>query len=507
MKRFSISLKNVAAIAACFAAITFTACDTTGGSEPDVPVASVAIEPPSATALSSLTAGGGTMTLAVKIEPANASDKTVMWSSSNTAVATVNSTGVVTGVSQGKATITATTKSGSKTAEFEVEVKPDPKAQPVELKSPIRENTTLKDLGMDIDYFYAGNNQLVVENNATLTIEPGVTIRFSHTGKYGGMIIKAGATIKAVGSASKRIKFIGTDNSKGSWAGISVETNSDNQFAYCDFVNAGNVEGTVSGGMRVYNAKVGFSYCTITGGLGYGLYFGSDAVTRCELTAFDHNVIEGFDNYPPLFIYTTGGLKLLEKMDMTSDLTKNAKPYIEIRPDMMDPVTINQASVPYYIRNTFWISYPLVINEGVTIYMESDIAGVQRNSTARLTVNGTASKKVKFTRLPGSTKYWYYINFNNRLNGCVINHCIFEYGGANPGNADDAIICITSDDVTVTEVTFNNVEIKNAQGYGAQIKGCNYIINHNNVTFSNNGSGNVNDRCPRPNAVIRPNFP
>ena len=83
-----------------------------------------------------------------------------------------------------------------KSGDSEPEVKPDPKAQPVELKSPIRENTTLKDLGLEVDYFYAGNNQLIVENNAVLTIEPGVTIRFSNTGKRGGMIIKANATIK-----------------------------------------------------------------------------------------------------------------------------------------------------------------------------------------------------------------------------------------------------------------------------------------------------------------------
>ena len=128
MKQFSNNLKNVATIVACFAALTFSACDTGGDPKPkpEVPVASVTIDQPSATALSSLTAGGGTLTLSVKIEPANATDKTVNWSSSNTSIATVNSARVVTGVSQGKATISATTISSSKKADFEVEVKPNP---------------------------------------------------------------------------------------------------------------------------------------------------------------------------------------------------------------------------------------------------------------------------------------------------------------------------------------------------------------------------------------------
>ena len=73
-----------------------------------------------------------------------------------------------------------------------------------------------------------------------LTVEPGVTIRFANTNRNGGIRIRGGATIKAIGTASDRIQFIGTNNSKGSWRGINVETNSDNQFAYCDFLIAGD---------------------------------------------------------------------------------------------------------------------------------------------------------------------------------------------------------------------------------------------------------------------------
>lgn len=55
---------------------------------------------------------GDTISIAHTLSPANVTDKTVNWSSSNTSVATVNSTGLVTAVGQGTASITASTPNG-----------------------------------------------------------------------------------------------------------------------------------------------------------------------------------------------------------------------------------------------------------------------------------------------------------------------------------------------------------------------------------------------------------
>ena len=69
-----------------------------------------------------LTAKGATVTLTANVSPSNATDKSVTWKSSNTAVATVSSSGVVTAVANGTATITATTNSGGKSASCNVTV-------------------------------------------------------------------------------------------------------------------------------------------------------------------------------------------------------------------------------------------------------------------------------------------------------------------------------------------------------------------------------------------------
>ncbi len=57
--------------------------------------------------------GGGTYQLSATVSPSNATNKNVTWSSSNNGVAIVNASGLVTAVSNGTATITATAADGS----------------------------------------------------------------------------------------------------------------------------------------------------------------------------------------------------------------------------------------------------------------------------------------------------------------------------------------------------------------------------------------------------------
>ena len=82
---------------------------------------------------------GKTVTLTAKVQPDNATDKTVTWTSSNKAIATV-ADGVVTGVAAGQAVITA--KAGDKEATCTVTVK---RPEPVDGKS--MKEVTADDLG------------------------------------------------------------------------------------------------------------------------------------------------------------------------------------------------------------------------------------------------------------------------------------------------------------------------------------------------------------------------
>lgn len=97
---------------------TFLACEQPGDeSTPAVPVTSVEFT------ASTLTLDvGGTSALEYTVLPADAADKSVVFTSSNEAVAAVSSEGHVSAIAPGQAVITVTTNDGAKTAEITVTV-------------------------------------------------------------------------------------------------------------------------------------------------------------------------------------------------------------------------------------------------------------------------------------------------------------------------------------------------------------------------------------------------
>ncbi len=82
-----------------------------------IPVTSVTLNKTSASLKK-----GETLTLTATVAPSDAANKSVTWSSSNTSVATVSTSGVVTAVGEGTAVITVKTADGGKTATCTVAV-------------------------------------------------------------------------------------------------------------------------------------------------------------------------------------------------------------------------------------------------------------------------------------------------------------------------------------------------------------------------------------------------
>ncbi|WP_288583951.1 Ig-like domain-containing protein [uncultured Treponema sp.] len=116
MKKIWKALAVLTAIALFGSA--FTACKSDDDGDDDVSVTGVSLDKTSAEL-----EVGGNFTLTKTIEPANATNQNVSWSSSDKNVATVDENGTVTAVAVGTTDITVKTADGGKEAKCTVTVK------------------------------------------------------------------------------------------------------------------------------------------------------------------------------------------------------------------------------------------------------------------------------------------------------------------------------------------------------------------------------------------------
>ena len=187
-----------------------------------VKVSNVTVNP----ATVKLTSKGQTAQLSASVLPNNAENKSIVWSTSNASVATVDNNGVVTAVANGNATITAAALDGSgKYAECSVVVEiPKENNQVVELAGGESKILSIwnEDYTENIDV-----TQVTFEYNTQLDLfsNLGYDVR---TGKYIKMTIKA----QKQGSCTILAKYNGKILKK--WT-INVTSNWDEYLGYVNW--------------------------------------------------------------------------------------------------------------------------------------------------------------------------------------------------------------------------------------------------------------------------------
>ena len=135
--------------------------------EQDVPVTSVTITQSSAEMLI-----GETTQLSATVQPGNATEKTLTWTSSRQSVATVSSTGLVTAISEGESTITASAGGKSGTCKITVS-KSDTSIATVKPDDATDKTVTWSSSNTAIAVVDNGKVQAVAEGSAIITAQSG----------------------------------------------------------------------------------------------------------------------------------------------------------------------------------------------------------------------------------------------------------------------------------------------------------------------------------------------
>ena len=136
---------------------------------------------------------GGVGTLKATVEPTDATEKTITWTSDKPSIATVDDNGNVTGVAAGTATITA--QAGDKTATCVVTVTAAPVGKIIDLAT-VTAATTIQD-GYTVTGTLGANVQISIAAGATVTLD-NVSINAEGTwnsGQYAGITCKGDAII------------------------------------------------------------------------------------------------------------------------------------------------------------------------------------------------------------------------------------------------------------------------------------------------------------------------
>lgn len=156
--------------------LTLASCSGSNPTDPstppsgDIPVTSISLDKTTLTLKEE-----ETYKLTATINPSDATDKTITWSSSKTSFVSVSNEGLVTALSEGSSTITATSSNG-KTASCVVTVNKKVDPTPTDIDGVYELITSTPTIGSYVMFVYDGQKDYALKTTAEANYRPGVVV-------------------------------------------------------------------------------------------------------------------------------------------------------------------------------------------------------------------------------------------------------------------------------------------------------------------------------------------
>lgn len=374
--------------------------------------------------------------------------------------------------------------------------------KPVELScSDINDEMVLEDRSEGVDYYVP----CMIQVNAGLIIEPGVTIEFAQDA---GFEIQDYDTwegyISAEGTAQDSIRFTGELKTAGAWNQIQIKSSDlRNTMKYCVVEYAGTSDGSEAA-IHMDDGKLELQNSSIRKNSGYGMFIDKHS----DISGYASNTITANMNYP-----------LHIAANVVTQLDGNASTYTGNKNssgDSMDEIYVFSNSiyergyitgqnahvwenpgVPFYVNELVYVGETdegaLRIMQGCEISFGQNFGFWVDEYNAYLSIEGTASENVVLRGRSGQGSWnGIYLNTNNVQNS--IEHTVITDGGQttvghwfdNPANINLGYHGGT------TTLSLSNVALNNSGGCAIAEGGGTINLTTSNVTYT----GNVgNDYC------------
>ena len=281
----------------------------------------------------------------------------------------------------------------------------------------INTDTTIADPG--IPYFV--ENHVVIRNNATLTINPGVTVYLNHAVR---IIVGSGetGTLIAEGTETDEITFTG--DSEARWWDIWFTglTGAGSSLRHAVIENGGYNSTWL---VAVDASSPAIQDCALQYSDGWGIHILNNGQPTLANNTYRKN--GGY----PLHIYSALSIAAV---DATSTFDNNGEDHIYyIGGEINTDTTIADPGIPYFVENHVVIrnNATLTINPGVTVYLNHAVRIiVGSGETGTLIAEGTETDEITFTG--DSEARWWDIWFTGLTGaGSSLRHAVIENGGYN----------------------------------------------------------------------------